>query len=138
DFKITIPEIGTIRAAAPPLVILTSNRTRELHDTLKRRSPYYWVYYPDPEREVTIMLTRTPGVSEALTRQVVAAANRLRSLELAKPPGVAETIGWVRTLQVLGETDLDARTVSDTLGSVIKERDDLELVRGNLNRVAGG
>mgnify|MGYP002620493900 FL=1 len=136
DFQITVPEVGTIRAEAPPLVILTSNRTRELHDALKRRCLYHWVDYPDPDREVAIVLTRAPGVSEALTRKVVAAVNRLRSLDLAKPPGVAETIDWVRTLEVLGETDLDARTVSDTLGAVIKERDDLDLARRNLDRIA--
>jgi MoxR-like ATPase len=136
DFQITVPEVGTIRAEAPPLVILTSNRTRELHDALKRRCLYHWVDYPDPDREVAIVLTRAPGVSEALTRKVVAAVNRLRALDLAKPPGVAETIDWVRTLEVLGETDLDARTVSDTLGAVIKERDDLDLARRNLDRIA--
>ncbi|MBX6748634.1 MAG: MoxR family ATPase [Micromonosporaceae bacterium] len=138
DFQITVPEVGTIRAEAPPLVILTSNRTRELHDALKRRCLYHWVDYPDPEREVAIVLTRAPGVSEALTRKVVAAVNRLRSLDLAKPPGVAETIDWVRTLEVLGETDLDARTVSDTLGAVIKERDDLDLARRHLDRIGSG
>jgi len=138
DFQITVPEVGTIRADAPPLVILTSNRTRELHDALKRRCLYHWVDYPDPDREVAIVLTRAPGVSEALTRKVVAAVNRLRALDLAKPPGVAETIDWVRTLEVLGETDLDTRTVSDTLGAVIKERDDLEVARRNLERIASG
>jgi MoxR-like ATPase len=138
DFQITVPEIGTIRAESPPLVILTSNRTRELHDALKRRCLYHWVDYPDPEREVAIVLTRAPGVSEAMTRKVVAAVNRLRSLELVKPPGVAETIDWVRTLSVLGESDLDGRTVDETLGSVIKERDDLELVRRNIDRIATG
>jgi len=137
DFQITVPEVGTIKAATPPLVILTSNRTRELHDALKRRCLYHWVDYPDPQREVEIVLTRAPGVSETLTRKVVAAVNRLRALDLAKPPGVAETIDWVRTLEVLGEADLDARTVVDTMGSVIKERDDLELVRENLGKVAG-
>jgi MoxR-like ATPase len=138
DFQITVPEVGTIRASSPPLVILTSNRTRELHDALKRRCLYHWVDYPDPEREVQIVLTRAPGASETLTRKVVAAVNRLRALDLAKPPGVAETIDWVQTLEVLGETDLDRRTVSDTLGSVVKERDDLDLVRGNLDRIASG
>jgi MoxR-like ATPase len=136
DFQITVPEVGTIRAASAPLVILTSNRTRELHDALKRRCLYHWVDYPEPEREVQIVLTRAPGVSETLTRKVVAAVNRLRALDLAKPPGVAETIDWVRTLEVLGETELDARTVGDTMGAVIKERDDLEQVRGNLDRIA--
>jgi MoxR-like ATPase len=138
DFQITIPEVGTIRAATPPLVVLTSNRTRELHDALKRRCLYHWVGYPSPEREVEIVLVRAPGTSEALTRKVVAAVNRLRALDLAKPPGVAETIDWVRTLDVLGATDLDAGTVEDTLGAVVKERDDLELVRANLEGIASG
>jgi len=138
DFQITIPEIGTIRAETAPLVVLTSNRTRELHDALKRRCLYHWVGYPSPEREVEIVLVREPNASEALTRKVVAAVNRLRGLDLAKPPGVAETIDWVRTLDTLGETDLDARTVDDTLGAVVKERDDLELVRANLDGIASG
>jgi MoxR-like ATPase len=136
DFQITIPEIGTIRAETPPLVILTSNRTRELHDALKRRCLYHWVGYPSPERELEIILVRAPGVSEALSRKVVAAVNRLRALDLAKPPGVAETIDWVRTLEVLGHTELDAQTVEDTLGAVVKERDDLELVQANLDGIA--
>ena len=135
DFQITVPEVGTIRADSPPLVILTSNRTRELHDALKRRCLYHWVDYPEPEREVQIVLTRAPGLSDALTRRVVAAVNRLRALDLAKPPGVAETIDWVRTLEVLGETELDARTAGDTLGCVVKERDDLEIVRGSLDQI---
>jgi MoxR-like ATPase len=138
DFQITIPEIGTIKAEAPPLVVLTSNRTRELHDALKRRCLYHWVGYPSPEREVEIILVRAPGVSEALTRKVVAAVNRLRALDLAKPPGVAETIDWVRTLEVLGETDLNARTVDETIGAVVKERDDLDVVRANLDGIATG
>ena len=138
DFQITIPEVGTIRAEAPPLVVLTSNRTRELHDALKRRCLYHWVGYPSPDREVEIVLVRAPGVSETLTRKVVAAVNRLRALDLAKPPGVAETIDWVRTIEVLGHTDLDAQTVEDTIGAVVKERDDLELVRSDLERIASG
>jgi MoxR-like ATPase len=138
DFQITIPEIGTIRADTPPLVVLTSNRTRELHDALKRRCIYHWVGYPSAEREVEIVMVRAPDASEALTRKVVAAVNRLRALELAKPPGVAETIDWVRTLDVLGATELDAPTVQDTLGAVVKDYDDLELVRANLNGIASG
>jgi len=138
DFQVTIPEIGTIRAESPPLVILTSNRTRELHDALKRRCLYHWVGYPSPEREVEIVLVREPGASEAMTRKVVAAVNRLRALDLAKPPGVAETIDWVRTLGVLGASELDTGTVEDTLGAVVKEHDDLELVRTNLDRIAAG
>jgi MoxR-like ATPase len=138
DFQITIPEIGTVKASSPPLVILTSNRTRELHDALKRRCLYHWVGYPSPEREIEIVLVREPGASEAMTRKVVAAVNRLRGLDLDKPPGVAETIDWVRTLGVLGATELDVRTVQDTLGAVVKERDDLELVQANLDRIASG
>jgi MoxR-like ATPase len=138
DFQVTIPEIGTIRAASHPLVVLTSNRTRELHDALKRRCLYHWVGYPDAEREVEIVLVRAPGVSEALARKVVAAVNRLRELELVKPPGVAETLDWVATLGVLGETDLDTRTADDTLGAVVKERDDLELVREQLGEIVSG
>jgi MoxR-like ATPase len=138
DFQISIPEIGTIKAASPPLVVLTSNRTRELHDALKRRCLYHWVGYPSPEREVEIVLVRAPGVSEALARKVVAAVNRLRDLELAKPPGVAETLDWVAMLDVLGESELDARTVEETLGAVVKERDDLDLVLDNLEEIASG
>ncbi|MDP9220138.1 MAG: MoxR family ATPase [Actinomycetota bacterium] len=138
DFQISIPEIGTIAAETPPMVVLTSNRTRELHDALKRRCLYHWIGYPSAEREVEIVLIRAPGVSETLTRKVVAAVNRLRELDLAKPPGVAETIDWVRTLGVLGETDLDARVAEDTLGAVVKERDDLDLVRDNLGEITSG
>ncbi len=138
DFQITIPEIGTIRAESPPLAILTSNRTRELHDALKRRCLYHWIGYPAAEREVEIVLIRQPGVSETLTRKVVAAVNRLRELDLAKPPGVAETIDWVRTLDFLGATDLDQASADDTLGAVVKERDDLELVRDNLAEITSG
>jgi MoxR-like ATPase len=138
DFQISIPEIGTIKAESPPMVILTSNRTRELHDALKRRCLYHWIDYPSPEREVEIVLIRQPGVSEALTRKVVDAVNRLRQLDLAKQPGVAETIDWVRTLDVLGATDLDAQVAVDTLGAVIKERDDLDLVRDNMDEIIIG
>src|SRR6202042_1580005 len=138
DFQITIPEIGTIKAATPPLVVLTSNRTRELHDALKRRCLYHWIGFPPAAREVEIVLVRAPGVSEALTRKVVAAVNRLRQLDLAKPPGVAETIDWVRTLDFLGETDLSAQVAEDTLGAVVKERDDLDVVRENLEEITSG
>jgi MoxR-like ATPase len=138
DFQITIPEIGTIRAQTPPLVILTSNRTRELHDALKRRCLYHWIGYPPAEREVEIVLVRQPGVSEALTRKVVAAVNRLRELDLAKPPGVAETIDWVQTLDFLGASDLDQAAADDTLGAVVKERDDLDVVRDNLAEITSG
>jgi MoxR-like ATPase len=135
DFQITIPEIGTIVAEAPPLVILTSNRTRELHDALKRRCLYHWVGFPSAEREVEIIMVRAPAATEALARKVVAAVNRLRRLDLAKPPGVAETLDWVATLNVLGQADLDAETVRDTLGAVIKERDDLDVVLDHLEEL---
>jgi len=138
DFQISIPEIGTIKAERPPLVLLTSNRTRELHDALKRRCLYHWIGYPPPEREVEIVLVRAPGVSKALASKVVAAVNRLREMELAKPPGVAETIDWVRTLDFLGETGLGTEVAGDTLGAVIKERDDLEMVRDNLEEITSG
>ncbi len=138
DFQITIPEIGTISAERPPLVILTSNRTRELHDALKRRCLYHWIGYPDAEREIEIVLIREPGVGEELTRKVVAAVHRLRELDLVKPPGVAETIDWARTLHVLGATDLRPEAALDTLGAVVKERDDLELVRESLADITAG
>jgi MoxR-like ATPase len=138
DFQISIPEIGTVTATSPPLVVLTSNRTRELHDALKRRCLYHWVGYPSPEREVEIILVRAPGTSETLARKVVAAVNRLRELDLAKPPGVAESLDWVATLDVLGATDLDARAAEDSLGAVLKERDDLDAVRDNLAEIVSG
>ena len=138
DFQVTIPEIGTIVAQTPPVVVLTSNRTRELHDALKRRCLYHWVGYPSAEQELEIVLVRAPGASEALARKVVAAVNRLRELDLSRPPGVAETIDWVRTLEVLGADELDAQAVRDTLGAVVKDRDDAELVRASAEDVAGG
>ncbi len=138
DFQISIPEIGTVKAESPPLVVLTSNRTRELHDALKRRCLYHWIGYPAAEREVEIVLLREPGVSAALARKVVAAVRRLRELDLAKPPGVAETIDWARTLDFLGETDLHAGNARDTLGAVVKDRDDLEVVCDNLAEITSG
>jgi MoxR-like ATPase len=135
DFQISIPEVGTIKAEHPPLVILTSNRTRDLHDALKRRCMYHWIGYPDPQREVDIVTVQAPEVSAALAYKVVAAVNRLRQMDLAKPPGVAETIDWARTLSFLGEPDLNASNADVTLGSIIKDRDDLELVRDNLREV---
>src|SRR6202034_2028843 len=138
DFQISIPEIGTIKADSPPLVVLTSNRTRELHDALKRRCLYHWIGYPAADREVEIVLLREPGVAPELARKVVAAVHRLRQLDLAKPPGVAETIDWARTLDFLGETGLDPRAAEDTLGAVVKERDDLDLVRENLEEITSG
>jgi MoxR-like ATPase len=138
DFQISIPEIGTIAAASAPLVVLTSNRTRELHDALKRRCLYHWIGYPPADREVEIVLIKEPRVSQTLARKVVAAVNRLRELDLAKPPGVAETIDWVRTIDVLGGTELNAQLASDTLGAVVKERGDLDVVRDNLEEITSG
>jgi MoxR-like ATPase len=141
DFQISIPEIGTVKADSAPLVVLTSNRTRELHDALKRRCLYHWIGYPPADREVEIVLIKEPGISEALARKVVAAVNRLRELDLAKPPGVAETIDWARTLGLLGgaeATGLDAQMAQDTLGAVVKERDDLDVVRDNLEEITSG
>lgn len=135
DFQITIPEIGTIVADTPPLVIITSNRTRELHDALKRRCLYHWVGYPNEEREVEIVLTRSPAVTERLAHKVVAAVNRLRQLDLAKPPGVAETLDWVAALDALDQSELDIETVTDTIGAVIKEREDLEAVLEHLEEI---
>jgi MoxR-like ATPase len=135
DFQITIPEVGTIRAETRPLVVLTSNRTRELHDALKRRCLYHWIGYPAPEQELAIVEVRAPEVPEALARTVVHAVNRLRSMDLAKPPGVAETIDWVSALDVLGVAELDEQAARDTLGSVVKDRDDLDVVSGDVMAV---
>src|SRR5499427_8694841 len=138
DFQVSIPEIGTIKADSAPLVVLTSNRTRELHDALKRRCLYHWIGYPSAAREAEIVLIREPGVPQALARKVVAAVNRLRELDLEKPPGGAETIDWARTLDVLGGTELDPQLAADTLGAVVKERDDLDVVRDNLEEITSG
>lgn len=135
DFQITIPEIGTIKAQSRPIVILTSNRTRELHDALKRRCLYNWIGFPDPVREVEIIQARIPDVSEKMANRVVAAVNRLRDMELAKPPGVSETLDWVAALDALGADELTAQSAHDTLGSIVKDRDDLELVRTNIQEV---
>ncbi|HEY1626510.1 MAG TPA: MoxR family ATPase [Streptosporangiaceae bacterium] len=134
DFQISIPEIGTVSAPSWPVVILTSNRTRELHDALRRRCLYHWIGYPSFDREAEIVATRVPDAEPALTRKVVRAVHRLREMDLAKPPGVAETVDWVRVLGFLGSREL----TSETLGAVIKDRDDLELVRENLTEIASG
>ena len=135
DFQITIPEIGTMTAEDRPIVVLTSNRTRELHDALKRRCLYHWIGYPTVSEEVDIVRVRAPDVTEALTRKVVDAVHRLRDLDLAKTPGVAETIDWVEALGAIGADNLDGETAIDTLGSVIKDRDDLEFVSSGIERV---
>jgi MoxR-like ATPase len=129
DFQVTIPEIGTIRAQRRPLVILTSNRTRELHDALKRRCLYHWIGHPSLQREIEIVRVRVPGVPERLAAQAAAFVQRLRSLDLAKTPGVAETIDWTQALLALGQQELDAGVVDATLGSVLKYHEDIERVR---------
>ena len=138
DFQITIPEIGTIAAEQPPLVVLTSNRTRELHDALKRRCLYHWVGFPTPARELEIVLVRAPEVSRSLAEAAVAAVHRLREMDLAKPPGVAETIDWVRTLEVVGAEALEPELAADTLGAVVQDRDELEQVGEELGWVTYG
>ena len=129
DFQVTIPELGTIRAERRPRVILTSNRTRELHDALRRRCLYHWIDHPDLEREIAIVRARVPGVPERLAAHAAAFVARLRSAELAKLPGVAETIDWTQALLALGQAELDAAVVSDTLGSLLKDPEDLDRVR---------
>jgi MoxR-like ATPase len=140
DYAITIPELGTFRAAVPPLVVITSNRTRDVHDALKRRCLYHWVDHPDFEREVAIVRLRAPDVPETLARQVAAAVESVRGLGLYKPPGVAETIDWAMALSALGRTTLDERSVRATLGTVLKYREDAERVQthgiGDLVRAA--
>lgn len=133
---VTIPEIGTLRAAFPPIGILTSNRTRDVHDALKRRCLYHWIDHPDVARVVAIVRSRVPGVGEALATAAAAAAARLRTLDLQKPPGTAEVIDWLRALQVLGHDVLDDAALAVTLGSVLKYREDQEVaVAAGLSRL---
>jgi MoxR-like ATPase len=129
DFQITIPELGTIRARRKPAVILTSNRTRELHDALKRRALFHWIGHPSIDREIEIVKIRIPGISDRLAAEAAAFVRELRGLDLAKPPGVAETIDWAMALNALGRQEIDADVVEQTLGSVLKYREDIEAVR---------
>jgi MoxR-like ATPase len=129
DFQITVPEIGTIRAERRPVVVLTSNRTRELHDALKRRALFHWIDHPSLEREVEIVRLQVPGVPERLAVEAAAFVQGLRRLDLAKPPGVAETIDWAQALQALGSAELEPAVVESTLGSVLKHHEDLQAVR---------
>jgi MoxR-like ATPase len=131
EASVTIPELGTIRAQHPPIVVLTSNRTRDLHDALKRRCLYHWIDYPSPEREADIVRRRVPAAAPGLATDVAAAVRRLRAADVQKPPGVAEAIDWVAALRVLGVERLDERAVARTLGTVLKYRDDQEQVRAN-------
>ena len=131
DFRITIPELGTIAAGEPPVVVLTSNRTREIHDAIKRRCYYHWVDYPDAARELEILRVRAPGAAEALSREVVAFVQSLREMDLFKAPGVAETIDWAQALTQLDVLALSPDVVDDTLGSLLKYRDDIARIRGS-------
>jgi MoxR-like ATPase len=136
DYSVTVPELGTFRAAIPPVVVLTSNRTRDVHDALKRRCLYHWIDHPDFARELAILGVRVPHVADALARQVAGAVEALRTLDLYKPPGVAETIDWAEALVALDRPGLDTATVDATLGAVLKYREDQERVRGaGLERV---
>ena len=131
DFQVTIPEIGTIRAEHPPVVIITSNRTREIHDALKRRCFYYWVDYPNAERELEILKRKAPGASAALSREVVGFVQKLRSMDLFKLPGVAETIDWTEALMQLDALELAPEVVNDTLGVLLKYQDDIARIQGS-------
>jgi MoxR-like ATPase len=137
EFAVTVPEIGRVAAESPPAVVVTSNRTRELHDALKRRCLYHWIDHPQLDREVAIVRTRAPHVSEALARDVSVAVARLRELDLAKLPGVAETIDWANALAFLGADELTQPLAADTLGAVVKDHEDQELVVARLAEVVG-
>jgi MoxR-like ATPase len=131
DWAISVPELGSVRAEMPPIAVLTSNRTRDVHDALKRRCLYHWIPHPDFERELAIVRMRAPEVSDVLARDVAAAVEAMRALELYKPPGVAETIDWAQALATLGTARLDERTVDVTLGTILKYREDQERVRAH-------
>ncbi len=135
-YQVSIPELGTVKAASPPVVVLTSNRTRELHDALKRRCLYHWIDHPGLDREVEIVRSRAPEVAEALARQVVGLVQQLRNRDdLLKPPGVAETLDWARALQHLGTAEIDLASASATLGALVKYREDSDRVRQALDRM---
>ncbi|GAA0511260.1 MoxR-like ATPase [Saccharopolyspora subtropica] len=129
EYAVTIPEFGEVRASEPPIVVLTSNRTREVHDALKRRCLYHWLEHPDLAREVAILRRRLPGLDTRLAEQVAAAVQRMRQMELLKPPGVAEALDWARALQALDQDELDTEVAATTLGAVLKYREDAERVR---------
>jgi MoxR-like ATPase len=131
EFQVSIPELGTIKAGKPPIVIITSNRTREIHDAVKRRCLYHWVDYPDAVRELDILRRKAPGAAERLSREIVAFVQRLRKLDLYKLPGPAETIDWTKALVALDRRALDPDTVNDTLGALLKYQDDISRVRGS-------
>jgi MoxR-like ATPase len=135
DNAVSIPELGEVRAEVAPLVVLTSNRTREVHDALKRRCLYHWLEHPDLTREIAIIRRRVPGIDERLATQVAGAVRRLRAAELLKPPGVAETLDWAQALLALGRTELDAESAAATLGAVLKYREDADRVRVDLDSI---
>ncbi|MFC6006637.1 AAA family ATPase [Angustibacter luteus] len=137
-YAVTIPELGTVTAAQPPIVVLTSNRTREVHDALKRRCLYHWVEHPGLVREIEIVRSRVPQVPQRLAEQVAAAAQRLRTIGLLKPPGVAESLDWARCLVELGAQELDTEVAATTLGAVLKYREDADRVRQDLARLLAG
>ena len=138
-YQVTIPELGTVTATTPPIVVLTSNRTREIHDALKRRCLYHWIEHPGLQREVEILRSRAPEVSDRLAQQVVTLVQQLRARDdLLKPPGVAETLDWARALERLGTKELDVETAAATLGAVVKYREDTERVRKALDRMLAG
>lgn len=131
DFQVTIPELGTVKAPEPPIVIVTSNRTREVHDALKRRCLYHWVDYPDFDREIEILHTRAPEAAQALSREVVAFVQHLRTEDLFKKPGVAETIDWAKCLLALDVINLSPEVIGDTLGAILKYQDDIQKLQGS-------
>ena len=131
DFQVTVPELGTIRAETPPIVVLTSNRTREIHDAIKRRCFYYWVDYPSAERELEILKVKAPDAPADLSRQIVAFVQKIRSMDLFKLPGVAETIDWAQALTQLDRLALDPQTINDTLGTLLKYQDDIQKLQGS-------
>jgi MoxR-like ATPase len=130
DFQVTIPELGTVRAQKPPIVVITSNRTREVHDALKRRCLYFWIDYPDFEKELRIITTRIPDAPRALAAEVAAFVQEIRGGDLLKASGISETLDWMAALMALNQTELDAQVVSDTLGILLKQQDDIEAIRG--------
>ncbi len=139
DFQVTIPEVATVKAVEPPIVIITSNRTREIHDALKRRCIYHWIDYPDYAREVAILERKAPGIPGVLAGQLATAMSHLRDLDLFKPPGVAETIDWANALELLGAADLDSEMIEDTLGVILKYQEDIARIRaGGTDRLLAG
>ncbi len=134
DFQVTVPELGTIRAEHVPIVILTSNRTREIHDALKRRCLYHWIDFPDFDKEYRILQAKAPDLPEKLARQIVGFTQALRETDLFKPPGMAETLDWARALQALGTVDLSEQVVNDSLGVILKYQEDVDNVKGDLAR----